>query len=58
MKALIDDGNHDAFALKAGLRRDVAANLKQVTLRYFKLIAPSQLTEVELAPAVTQCLRH
>ena len=56
MKALIDSGNQPALALKAGLRRDVAADLKQVALQYLTLITPSQVAEVKLPPSVAQSL--
>jgi hypothetical protein len=58
MKALIDDGNHPALALKTCLSRDVAADLQQLAPRYFKLIAATQVAKVEITPAVTQGLRH
>jgi hypothetical protein len=58
MNALIDDGNHAALALKARLGCDVAADLKEFALGYFKLVASAQLREIELAPAMTQGLRH
>src|SRR5260370_2256885 len=58
MDAMIDNSNHAALALKACLGCDVTADLKQFALQYLELIAPAQLSEIELAPAMTHCLCH
>ena len=58
MDAMIDCGDHAALAFKACLGRDVAAYLKEFAPRHFKLVASTQLREIELAPAMTQGLRH
>ena len=50
MDAMIDNGNHAALALKACLGRDVAADLKQFALRYFKLVASAQLRQDRACP--------
>ncbi len=58
MRAVIHDRHHAPLALKACLGRYVAAYLKQLALRYLKLIAPTQIAKVELSPSVAQGLRH
>lgn len=58
MDTMIDSGNHAALAFKAYLGRDVTTDLKQFAVRYLKRIAPAQVDPIELAPAMTQSLRH
>jgi hypothetical protein len=36
----------------------MAADLKEFALSYLKLVASAQLREIELAPAMTEGLRH
>jgi hypothetical protein len=58
MDAVIDDRHHAPLAFKTCLGRYIAADLKEFALSYFKLVASAQLREIELAPAMTQGLRH
>ncbi len=54
MDPVIDDRNHVSFALKACLCCHIAADLKQLALRYCKLIVPAQIAQIKSASAMTQ----